>query len=71
MKIIKAMNFMVDKDFRHHPKGRPSKEKTLRTKVGNIINKPADELEVQSVIDALKKSGHLSFNDKVATVYHY
>ncbi len=61
----------VDKDFRNHPKGRPSKEKTLRTKVGNIINKPADELEVQSVIDALKKSKYLTFDEKGAPVYHY
>lgn len=61
----------VNKDFRNHPKGRPSKEKTLRTKIGSIINKPADELEVQSVIDALKKANHLTFDDNRVPVYHY
>lgn len=61
----------VNANFRDHEQSRPTRVKTLLTKVGDLIKKPADGPEVESVIDELRKLGHLILNEKSAPIYKY
>jgi hypothetical protein len=59
----------VLKDFKEHPKAQPKKRKALIAKIANLIGKPADGPEVQSVISRMVKTGNLKFDDKDVPVY--
>ena len=59
----------VEKNFRDYPKARPVKKKSLRAKVGDLINRPADGPDVQAVIDRLVTGGKLKFGEKDVPEY--
>jgi len=60
----KVVNNLTD-----HPKARPAKDKTLHTKVGDLIKKPVDGPEVQSVIDRMQADEILKFDEKGVIEY--
>lgn len=59
----------VHNNFKDHENARPKSEKTLKSKIGNLIKKPADGDDVNSVIEELKKSKRLTIDDKGAIAY--
>lgn len=70
-KVLDEWVEKVDKDFSEHPKTRPKTVDSMLKKIGNIINKPTGGPEVLSVINALCKLNHLSFDTNQAPVYQY
>jgi hypothetical protein len=68
-KILEERVKRVVKNFKEHPKERPAKKKTLRTKIGNLIGKTAESSDVQLVIAILCKAGYLTFDEKGIPIY--
>jgi hypothetical protein len=57
------------KDFREHPEAQPKKRKSLIAKIANLIHKPVDGPEVQSVIARMVKAGRLKFDENDVPEY--
>ncbi len=66
---IQTWTEKVVKNLIDHPKARPAKDKTLHTKVGDLIKKPVDGPEVQAVIERMQSKGMLKFDEKSVPEY--
>jgi hypothetical protein len=56
--------------LRKNPGNRPKRKKTLVSNLWAFSGKSVPESEIINLVEDLKKSGHISINDKDAVTYH-